>query len=517
MNRINIKIVGVGDGGGFMINHMIDKGVKDVDFIVANTDQQALDSSLAPYKMQLGINATRGLGAGMVPDKGREAALESFEDIKNMLDGADIVFISAGLGGGTGTGAAPIIAQAAKEIGALTISIVTSPFKFEGRKRTKLTKKGLEELKRETASGIVDPNEKLLSIVEKNLGIKEIFRMVDGILIQAVGGISKVILSHGKNDINLDFSDVKTVMSHRGLALMGAGYSTGSNAAYDAVKAAIESPLLDNIFIDGARGILAHFDIHPDYPIIEIGEAMSIIEESADEDASIMFGTTTDKNMNIDEVRVTIVATGLEDNTEIISCKESMGKYILDVPTYSRVYSDIDIIETINIWWEGPFFPSDTRYLEVPIFLRKQIDTLDTNSTGSYDELTLYLVYNLVGVEWEPLYIGMETDEFCKIQAEWDIGSGQCMNTIMIYKATLLNQKYASLKEKKQLKKAEALINNILVNSSSSSQENIIGNNMILLRNFNIEDRLYPLLKSKYYWEDGLAYDIVERNRKNCN
>ena len=240
------------------------------------------------------MNATRGLGAGMVPDKGREAALESFEDIKSMLEGSDIVFISAGLGGGTGTGAAPIIAQAAKEIGALTVSIVTSPFKFEGRKRTKLAKEGLEELKRESDSIIVVPNEKLLSIVEKNLGIKESFRMVDDILAQAVGGISKVILSHGENDINLDFADVKTVMGHRGLALMGAGYSVQEPMLPTMQqKQLLSLHLLDNISIDGAMGVLVHFDIHPDYPIMEIGEAMNIVEESADEDASVIFGTTT--------------------------------------------------------------------------------------------------------------------------------------------------------------------------------------------------------------------------------
>ena len=184
-------------------------------------------------------------------------------------------------------------------------------------KELKLAKEGLEELKRESDSIIVVPNEKLLSIVEKNLGIKESFRMVDDILAQAVGGISKVILSHGDNDINLDFADVKTVMSHRGLALMGAGYAVGPNAAYDAAKAAIESPLLDNISIDGAMGVLVHFDIHPDYPIMEIGEAMNIVEESADEDASVIFGTTTNPNMEIDEVRITIVATGFEDKNAI--------------------------------------------------------------------------------------------------------------------------------------------------------------------------------------------------------
>ncbi len=362
-----IKAIGVGGGGGNMINHMISEGINTIDLIVANTDAQALDGSLAPYKMQLGINATRGLGAGMLPEKGREAALESFEDIKKMLEGSDIVFISAGLGGGTGTGAAPIIAQAAKEVGALTVSIVTSPFKFEGRKRTKLAKEGLEELKRESDSIIVVPNEKLLSIVEKDLGIKESFRMVDDILAQAVGGISKVILSHGDNDINLDFADVKTVMSHRGLALMGAGYSTGKNAAYDAAKAAIESPLLDNISIDGAMGVLVHFDIHPDYPIMEIGEAMSIVEESADEDASVIFGTTTNPNMAIDEVRITIVATGFEDKNAVPEPTITKQKTLLSANT-----CDINTLKSRMV--VGGYNGENEDILDVPTFLRKQMD-----------------------------------------------------------------------------------------------------------------------------------------------
>jgi len=367
-NGAKIKAIGVGGGGGNMINHMINEGINSIDLIVANTDAQALDSSLAPYKMQLGMNATRGLGAGMVPDKGREAALESFEDIKSMLEGSDIVFISAGLGGGTGTGAAPIIAQAAKEIGALTVSIVTSPFKFEGRKRTKLAKEGLEELKRESDSIIVVPNEKLLSIVEKNLGIKESFRMVDDILAQAVGGISKVILSHGENDINLDFADVKTVMGHRGLALMGAGYSTGTNAAYDAAKAAIESPLLDNISIDGAMGVLVHFDIHPDYPIMEIGEAMNIVEESADEDASVIFGTTTDESMDIDEVRITIVATGFEDKNAIAEPTVRTQPTLTEVNT-----TTINTLGTRRMVM-GADYSDHEDILDVPTFLRKQMD-----------------------------------------------------------------------------------------------------------------------------------------------
>ncbi|MBD3790205.1 MAG: cell division protein FtsZ [Campylobacterales bacterium] len=368
-NGAKIKAIGVGGGGGNMINHMINEGINDIDLIVANTDAQALATSLAPFKLQLGASATRGLGAGMVPDKGREAALESFEDVKSMLQGSDIVFISAGLGGGTGTGAAPIIAQAAKEVGALTVSIVTTPFKFEGRKRTKLAKDGLEELKRESDSIIVVPNEKLLSIVEKNLGIKESFRMVDDILSQAVGGISKVILSHGENDINLDFADVKTVMSHKGLALMGAGYSTGPNAAYDAAKAAIESPLLDNISIDGAMGVLVHFDIHPDYPIMEIGEAMSIVEESADEDASVIFGTTTNPDMDVDEVRITIIATGFEDKNAVAEPTVKHQESLLNPVT-----NNIHTLRSANKMVVGGYNGENEDILDIPTFLRKQMD-----------------------------------------------------------------------------------------------------------------------------------------------
>ncbi|MCB4753673.1 MAG: cell division protein FtsZ [Sulfurovum sp.] len=363
-----IKAIGVGGGGGNMIDHMIQEGVDGIDLIVANTDAQALESSLAPYKMQLGISATRGLGAGMVPEKGREAALESFEEIKSMVKGADIVFISAGLGGGTGTGAAPIIAQAAKEVGALTVSIVTSPFRFEGRKRTKLAKEGLEELKLESDSIIVIPNERLLSIVEKNLGIKESFRLVDDILAQAVGGISKVILSHGENDINLDFADVETVMSHRGLALMGTGHSRGTNAAYDAVKAAIESPLLDNVSIDGAMGVLVHFDIHPDYPIMEIGESMGIVEESVDGDASVIFGTTTNSDMEIDEVKITIIATGFED-------KSTISELPPKTKTQETLLNSTNTINTINTRKVvGGYDGSQEDIIDIPTFMRKQMD-----------------------------------------------------------------------------------------------------------------------------------------------
>jgi len=373
-NGAKIKVIGIGGGGGNMVNHMINEGMTGVDLIVANTDAQALDSSLAPTRLQLGMNATRGLGAGMVPEKGREAALESFDDIKEVLAGADIVFISAGLGGGTGTGASPIIAQAAKEIGALTVSVVTSPFKFEGRKRSKLSKEGLEELRRESDSIVIVPNEKLLSIVEKNLGIKESFRMVDDILSQAVSGISNVILSHGPNDINLDFADVKTVMSHRGLALMGSGRSDGANAAYDAAKAAINSPLLDNISINGAMGVLVHFHIHPDYPILQISEAMETIEDHADEDANVIFGTTTNSNLEIDEVKITIVATGFDSNENV--AKDQAEK----TQQATNLLSGINNINVGHLMTAqkrkvvGGYDGHNEDVLEVPTFLRKQMD-----------------------------------------------------------------------------------------------------------------------------------------------
>lgn len=308
----NIRVIGVGGGGGNMVNHMIRNGTNDIDLIVSNTDAQALLTSMAPTKIQMGLSTTRGLGAGMIPEKGRESAIESFDEIKQSLQGSDIIFISAGLGGGTGTGAAPIIAQAAKEIGALTVAVVTTPFKFEGKKRAKLARSGLQKLKEESDCIIVIPNEKLLEIVKKNLGIKESFKLVDDILMQAVNGIANVIISHGDNDINLDFADVKTTMNHKGLALIGTGYSSGANAAHDAAKIALESPLLDDMSIDGAMGILVHFDIHPEHPILEISSAMDIIEENADEDANVIFGTSTDNNLGIGEVKITIIATGFE-------------------------------------------------------------------------------------------------------------------------------------------------------------------------------------------------------------
>ncbi len=368
-----IKAIGVGGGGGNMINHMINQGIEGIDLIVANTDVQALETSKAPYKIQIGEKLTKGLGAGMKPEIGQQSALESFEAIKEVLNGADIVFVSSGLGGGTGTGAAPIIAQAAKEVGALTVSVVTKPFRFEGRKRQKLAESGLEELKKESDSIIVIPNEKLLSIIDKNLGIKESFKKVDNILARAVSGISNVILSKGEHDINLDFADVNTVMSHRGLALMGVGEANGPSSAYEAVKNAIESPLLDNMNINGAMGVLVHFHIHPDYPLLEISEAMGIVEDNADEDAHVIFGTTTDEALAPDEVKITIVATGFETEDEQKTTengKESAKRQI----TLMQPESEEPIIPTNTPRVKVVGGYDNEEILDIPTWMRNQMD-----------------------------------------------------------------------------------------------------------------------------------------------
>jgi cell division protein FtsZ len=370
-----IKAIGVGGGGGNMINHMIHQGIDGIDLIVANTDAQALASSKAPFKIQLGEKLTKGLGAGMKPEIGQESAMESYETIKEVLQGADIVFVSSGLGGGTGTGAAPIIAQAAKEVGALTISVVTKPFRFEGKKRMRLAEEGLEALKKESDSIIVIPNEKLLSIIDKNMGLKESFKMVDNVLTRAVGGISNVILSKGEHDINLDFADVNTVMSHKGLALMGVGEANGPSAAYEAIKNAIESPLLDNMDIKGAMGILVHFHIHPDYPMLEINEAMSIVDDNADDDAHVIFGTTTDASMAPDEVKITIVATGF-DHAESTGSGETASKPqrpTLVTPVFpDEEVGGASVAATTRIKVSGGDTADDI--LDIPTYMRNQMD-----------------------------------------------------------------------------------------------------------------------------------------------
>lgn len=325
-----IKVVGVGGGGSNMVEHMIKNNKNStIRTMIANTDIQSLNSSNSKEKIQLGLKTTRGLGCGMIPEIGNKSAEESREQLIDSLKDNDIVFIATGLGGGTGTGAAPIVAQVAKEVGALTIAVVTKPFKFEGKKRERLAKDGLEELVKHTDSIIVIPNEKLYSIIDSNVGIKDAFKIVDEVLARAVKGITDVIQMHGTSDINLDFADVRTIMNYKGHALMGIGEAKGENAAFNAIEKAISSPLLDDVEIDGAMGVLVNFYINPNYPLLEISRAMEIIYSNVDEDANVMFGTTTNEDMGIDEVKITLIATGFnEEKKELLKPINKPIEYI---------------------------------------------------------------------------------------------------------------------------------------------------------------------------------------------
>ncbi|TLD88158.1 cell division protein FtsZ [Helicobacter sp. MIT 05-5294] len=378
----NIKVIGVGGGGSNMIGHLINTGTYEgIELAVANTDAQAISSSNAPIRIQLGAKLTKGLGAGMKPQVGKDAALESYEELKQFLENTDIVFISAGLGGGTGTGAAPVIAKAAKEVGALTVSIVTKPFRWEGRQRAKLAEEGYRELKAESDSIVVIPNEKLLSIVDKNLGLKDSFRIVDDVLVRAVNGMSGVILSHSAGDINVDFADVKTVMHHKGMALMGIGESSGADAAKEAIKMAIESPLFDNMSINGAKGVLVHFYFNPDYPLAEISNAMEIVESNTDPEAEVIFGTTTDSSVERDKVRITIVATGFERDvaqttattSEVSSTEDASTLKLVNPKDMSQKINQQDNALRVRKKVSGGECVNED-YLEIPAFIRRQID-----------------------------------------------------------------------------------------------------------------------------------------------
>ena len=303
-----IKVIGVGGGGCNAVNTMIKSGLSGVEFIVANTDSQALAANLAPIKIQLGDDLTKGLGAGANPEIGRKAALDDYEKLSEYIDGADMVFVTAGMGGGTGTGAAPVIAKLAKELGALTVGVVTKPFMFEGRKRQKQADLGIKTLEDCVDSLITIPNQRLLQIAGESLSLVDTFKKADEVLLHAVQGISDLINNTGF--INADFADVSTVMANKGLALMGTGIATGSDRAVQAATDAISSPLLEDITIDGATGIIVNITGNPTLSMHETNEAMTLIMEAADEDAEIIFGTVVDEEMG-DEVKITVIATGL--------------------------------------------------------------------------------------------------------------------------------------------------------------------------------------------------------------
>lgn len=305
-----IKVVGVGGGGCNAVNSMIHCGLQGVDFVAANTDIQALHMNPAPNKIQLGTKLTRGLGAGAKPQIGRESALEAVDQIREMLAGADMVFVTAGMGGGTGTGAAPIIANIAKEMGALTVGVVTKPFQFEGAKRTHQAEEGVNEMKRACHTVIIIPNQRLLNVVEKGTPLRASFLVVDDILRQAVQGISDLITTPGL--VNVDFADVRTIMSHTGRAVMGMGVSKGENRAIEAAQKAISSPLLEDSSIEGARGVLINITGGLDLSLGEVDEASSIIQKTVDPDANIIFGSVISEALT-DEIKVTVIATGFEE------------------------------------------------------------------------------------------------------------------------------------------------------------------------------------------------------------
>ncbi|MGQ0813336.1 MAG: cell division protein FtsZ [Gemmatimonadota bacterium] len=304
-----MKVVGVGGGGGNAVNRMIDEDLDGVEFISVNTDAQALKTAKAQTKIQIGSLLTRGLGAGARPEIGRQAIEESREDMMRILEGADLVFITAGMGGGTGTGAAPVIAEMAREMGALTIGIVTKPFLFEGKKRMRQAEMGLAELKRAADTVIVVPNERLLSVVGKGTSFRDALKKADEVLLHATQGISDLI--HVTGEVNVDFADVRTVMQSRGPALMGTGFGRGENRAVEAAQEAISSPLLDNVTIKGALGVLINITGGMDLTIDEVTTIASIIQEDAGEEAEIIFGAVHDPSL-AGEVRVTVIATGLE-------------------------------------------------------------------------------------------------------------------------------------------------------------------------------------------------------------
>ncbi|WP_374606415.1 cell division protein FtsZ [Thermomonas sp.] len=307
-----IKVIGVGGGGGNAVAHMVNSSVDGVEFITANTDSQAIKNCGAKLQLQLGGNVTKGLGAGANPEVGRQAALEDRDTIIDALTGADMVFITAGMGGGTGTGAAPVVAQVAKEMGILTVAVVTKPFPFEGRRRMQVALKGIEELSQHCDSLITIPNEKLITVLGRNATMIQAFRAANDVLLGAVQGIADLIVRPGL--INVDFADVRTVMSEMGLAMMGSGSARGDDRAQAAAEGAIQNPLLDDVNLSGANGILVNITAGPDFTMAEFDEVGRTVEQFASEDATVVIGTVLDPEMQ-DEVRVTVVATGLNRAT----------------------------------------------------------------------------------------------------------------------------------------------------------------------------------------------------------
>ncbi|MDE0981522.1 MAG: cell division protein FtsZ [Gammaproteobacteria bacterium] len=368
-----IKVIGVGGGGGNAVHHMINNQVEGVEFICANTDAQALHNLKAKTILQMGSNITKGLGAGANPEIGRQAALEDRDEIAEILSGADMVFITAGMGGGTGTGAAPIVAEVAREMGILTVAVVTRPFPFEGKKRSKIAEEGIQLLSEHVDSLITIPNEKLLDVLGKEATLLEAFKAANDVLLGAVKGIADLIMNPGM--INVDFADVKTVMSEMGMAMMGTGTAVGADRAREAAEAAIRSPLLEDVNLQGARGILVNITAGENLSLGEFSEVGDTIEEFASDDATVVVGTVIDPSLE-NEMRVTVVATGLGDKhakpTKVVdnTDKERTTDYRqLDKPAIMRRQGSSRATASAVVGSD-----TDMDYLDIPAFLRKQAD-----------------------------------------------------------------------------------------------------------------------------------------------
>jgi cell division protein FtsZ len=377
-----IKVVGVGGGGGNAVKHMIASSIEGVDFICANTDAQALTDIASRTVLQLGSGITKGLGAGANPDVGRQAALEDRDRIAEILRGADMVFITAGMGGGTGTGGAPVVAAVAKELGILTVAVVTKPFPFEGKKRMAIADQGIKELQEHVDSLITIPNEKLLAVLGKNTSLLTAFKAANDVLLGAVQGIADLIIRPGM--INVDFADVRTVMSEMGAAMMGTGVARGENRAREAAEAAIRSPLLEDIDLEGARGILVNITAGLDLSLGEFTEVGDIIEEFASDSATVVVGTVIDPEMR-DELKVTVVATGLgvpsarvqETPFKVVETKKpavdpAVAYKDLDRPTVMRNQQSSAVAKEAPK--PMPTAEKDLEYLDIPAFLRRQAD-----------------------------------------------------------------------------------------------------------------------------------------------
>ncbi len=384
----NLKVIGIGGGGCNAVNTMIQEGLRNIEFIAANTDAQALAVSAAPIKIHLGAKLTRGLGTGGNPELGKSAALEDKDRIREMLVGADMVFITAGLGGGTGTGGAPIVAAMAREVGALAVAVVTKPFHFEGKKRMQRAEEGLKEIRKCVDTLIVIPNQRLLTIADRTMTFQESFRRADEVLLHAARGISDLIMVHGL--INLDFADVRAVMAEMGMALMGTGIASGDNRAVEAAQKAISSPLLEDITISGARGVLINVTGGPDLTLYEVSEATGLIQDEAHEEANIFFGAVIDDGLR-DEVRVTVIATGFskaeekqERAAEALAAAAEAERGIVsfqrreggrEIPSYQRPEPPPPSEERLarptrrRLW-----SPRTEEEYDRPAFLRKQAD-----------------------------------------------------------------------------------------------------------------------------------------------